>query len=82
MYQKLFIAVMAVTIGVCGSTRITSSQNSVMACWGLMYPRLCYIEGTYLTSDQVKEGDPAELIQTADPEQIVIRLKLLELLSE
>ena len=82
MYQKLLAAAMAVTIGLCGSTRMTGPQNSAVACWGIMYPRFCYIEGTYKAVDPEVAEDSADALQAADPEQIVIRLKLLELLAE
>ncbi len=82
MYQRLLVAAMAVSIGICGSIRVTDPRNSVMACWGLMYPRFCYIEGTYKAVEPEADEISAEQLQAADPEQIVIRWKLLELLSE
>lgn len=82
MYQRLFVAAMAVTIGICGGIRTADPRNSVMACWGIIYPRFCYIEGTYKAVEPGADEASAELLQTADAEQIVIRWKLLELLSE
>ncbi len=82
MYQRLLAAVMAVAIGLCGSTRMTGPRNGAVACWGIMYPKFCYIEGTYRVVDAEAEEASVEELQAADPEQVILRWKLLELLSE
>lgn len=91
MYQKLLIAMMSLTIGFCGSSELYRSANLTQASWGLLYPRLCFIEGTYQKHDgEVKKEDQnkgltedlAESAPVIEPEQMIIRWKLLELLCE
>ncbi len=83
MYQKLLIAAMSLTIGVCATTQYSQYMNTATGCWGLLYPRLCYIEGTYKSLEGTAAmTDPTELLQISDPDQIMIRWKLLEILSE
>ena len=79
MYQKLLVAMMSLTIGVCGGIRYGSTE-AVPGCFGLLYPGLCYMEGTYQAVDP--EAEEAAITGILEPEQIIIRWKLLELLSE
>lgn len=82
MYQRVLITAMSLTIGLYGSIRLSDSRISGMACWGLMYPRWSFVEGTYRAMEEgMPEISPEELA-AVDAEQIVIRWKLLELLSE
>lgn len=70
---------------------ITIGEGKGHNWWGLMYPNLCFVPGTYTivdeganaqTSNALLYEDEPENVWNADVENIVIKSKLLEILQK
>ncbi|HKM22614.1 MAG TPA: hypothetical protein VJZ01_11320 [Lachnospiraceae bacterium] len=83
MYQKVIIVITALAIGIFSSLYTCGNvTGNVTAMWGFMYPQLCFVEGTYSIDEEVYTIDAYKKLLTAEPGQIKVKLKFLELLEE